>query len=177
METKNFDTIYPISVKTALPNVAIGSTPLTILHQKLIELVLAAACLQVDGPPRTRSVGETRIEVLPDKGKRVPRGSPHKKKKRKTHRGYLWGYHAVHEKLAFFDYSPTREADNPAKHLKHFDGVIQTDCYDVYGQIRTLYPALTHSLTKGRKPPPSFTASSPAANSMRWTPSSGWRTS
>lgn len=108
---------------------------LAILHQKLIELVLAAAYLQVD---------ETRIEVLPDKGKRAPRGSPHKKKKRKTHRGYLWGYHAVHEKLAFFDYSPTREADNPAKHLEHFDGIIQTDCYDVYDQIRTLYPALTH---------------------------------
>ncbi len=108
---------------------------LTILHQKLIELVLAAGYLQVD---------ETRIEVLPGKHKRAPRGSPHKKKKRKTHRGYLWGYHAVHEKLAFFDYSPTREADNPAKHLEHFHGVIQTDCYDVYGQIRTLYPALTH---------------------------------
>ncbi|MCB9302618.1 MAG: transposase [Lewinellaceae bacterium] len=89
---------------------------LSILHQKLIELVLAAAYLQVD---------ETRMEVLPDKGKRAPRGSPHKKKKRKTHRGHLWGYHAVHEKLVFFDYSPTREADNPAKHLKHFDGVIQ----------------------------------------------------
>ena len=108
---------------------------LTILHQKLIELVLAAGYLQVD---------ETRIEVLPDKGKRAPRGSPHKKKKRKTHRGYLWGYHAVHKKLAFFDYSPTREADNPDKHLKHFEGIIQTDCYDVYDQIRTLYPAITH---------------------------------
>ncbi|MCB9296234.1 MAG: transposase [Lewinellaceae bacterium] len=31
---------------------------LTILHQKLIELVLAAAYLQVDGLPRTRSVRE-----------------------------------------------------------------------------------------------------------------------
>ena len=106
---------------------------MAVLYYKLIELVLLGAYLQVD---------ETRIEVLPGKKKRPPPGRA--KKKRKTHRGYLWGYHAVHEKLIFFDYSPTREAENPVEHLKNFDGVIQTDCYDVYDQVRKLYPALTH---------------------------------
>lgn len=106
---------------------------IAVLYYKLIELVLSAAYLQVD---------ETRMEVLPGKGKRPPPGRANKK--RKTHRGYLWGYHAVREKLIFFDYSPTREAENPVEHLKTFDGVIQTDCYDVYDQVRKLYPALTH---------------------------------
>lgn len=106
---------------------------ITVLYDKLIELVLRAAYLLVD---------ETRMEVLPQKRKRPPPGRV--KKKRKTHRGYLWGYHAVHDKLIFFDYSPTREATNPVEHLKAFEGVIQTDCYDAYDQVRKLYPALTH---------------------------------
>lgn len=112
--------------------VAQSADRLVVLHNKLIEVVLAAAYLQVD---------ETRMEVLPDKAKRLARS---KQKKRKTHRGYLWGYHGVHEKLIFFDYSPTRAADNPVEHLRHFDGIIQTDCYDVYDQIRKLYPGVSH---------------------------------
>jgi transposase len=112
--------------------VAQAADRIVVLHNKLIELVLTAGYLQVD---------ETRMEVLPGKGKTGARGKP---KKRKTHRGYQWGYHAVLEKLIFFDYSPTRKAENPREHLKHFDGVLQTDCYDVYDQIRKLYPELTH---------------------------------
>lgn len=115
--------------------VAQSADRLVVLHQKLIELVLAATYLQVD---------ETRMEVLPGKGNRSARGRPGKRKKRKTHRGYLWGYQSILEKLVFFDYSPTRAADNPVKHLKGFGGILQTDCYDVYDQIRKLYPGLTH---------------------------------
>ena len=102
------------------------------LYNKLCQLVLASAYLQVD---------ETRIEVqinappLRRKGKR---------KKGKTHRGYYWGYLAVHEKLLFFEYDKLREADNPAKNLKGFTGTLQTDCYDVYDQIRKAYANLTH---------------------------------
>ena len=103
-----------------------------VLYNKLIEVVLASAYLQVD---------ETRMEVLPGKGNKSSRGKP---KKRKTHRGYLWGYHAVYKKLIFFDYSPTRGADNPVEHLEHFKGCIQTDCYDVYDHIRKLYPDVKH---------------------------------
>ena len=48
-------------------------------------------------------------------------------------------------KLVFFDYSPNREADNPAGHLKNFVGTLQTDCYEMY-TIRSaaLYPDLVH---------------------------------
>ena len=113
--------------------VAQSADRIVVLHDKLIELVLLARYLQVD---------ETRMEVLPGKGKRPPPGRA--KKKRKTHRGYLWGYHAVHKKLIFFDYSPTREADNAVEHLKGYNGILQTDCYDVYDQVRKLYPNLTH---------------------------------
>lgn len=103
------------------------------LYRKLQDLVLGSTYLQVD---------ETRMEVLPDKGKRPPPGKVGKK--RKTHRGYLWGYHAVLDKLVFFDYSPNREAGNPMAHLKRFNGDLQTDCYDVYDQVNKAYPDLTH---------------------------------
>lgn len=103
----------------------------TVVYNKLIEVVLMARYLQVD---------ETRMEVLPPKRQR-PRGKP---KKGKTHRGYLWGYHAVHKKLIFFEYSPTRQAHNAVKNLKDFEGILQTDCYDVYDQIRELYTKIIH---------------------------------
>ncbi len=116
--------------------IAQSANRLAVLHQKLIEVVLASIYLQVD---------ETRMEVLPGKSGKSTRGRPKAKaKKRKTHRGYLWGYNAVHEKLVFFDYSSTRAGQNPVKHLKGFKGTLQTDCYDVYDQIRDLYPDLVH---------------------------------
>lgn len=104
-----------------------------VMYNKIKDLVLKAAYLQVD---------ETRMEVLPEKGKRPPPGKAGKK--RKTHRGYLWGYHAVLDKLVFFDYSPTRQADNPIANLKHFNGKLQTDCYSIYDQIAQVYPDLEH---------------------------------
>jgi hypothetical protein len=82
------------------------------------------------------------MEVLPDKAKRPPPGKVDKK--RKTHRGYLWGYHAVLDKLVFFDYSPNRGADNPIAHLQHFSGKLQTDCYPIYDQVVKVYPNLGH---------------------------------
>ena len=103
-----------------------------ILYDRLVKLVLQSNYLQVD---------ETRIEVLEKKGARLARSKP---KKRKTHRGYQWGYFAPHKKLLFFDYSPTRGAENPLKNLKDFKGTIQTDCYDVYDQIRKLYGMIRH---------------------------------
>jgi transposase len=109
------------------------------LFEALVREVLRSGYLQAD---------ETRIEVVEKAPK--PRGRP---KKGKTHRGYLWGYHAVGEKLAFFDYSPTREADNPLKHLKGFKGSLQTDCYDVYDQVREAYgiEAHLHCLSHARR--------------------------
>ena len=104
----------------------------TLLYNKLVEKVLSAAYLQVD---------ETRIEVQIKGPSKKARAKP---KKRKTHRGYYWGYHDVQNKLLFFEYHPSREADNPMKRLKRFTGTVQTDAYTIYDQIRNAYQGLTH---------------------------------
>ena len=109
-----------------------SAAKMQILYQALMKMVLESNYLQVD---------ETRMEVQLKKTTKKKNGPP---KKGKTHRGFLWGYNAVHEKLLFFEYDPTREATNPAKRLQGFTGTIQTDCYDVYDQIRNAYPNLTH---------------------------------
>jgi len=125
-----------------------SATKLQVLYAKLQYLVLISSYLQID---------ETRMEVLPEKTKggnktKAPpksnssRGRKSgKNKKRQTHRGYLYGYLAMQEQLLFFEYDKTRTAANPLRHLKSYVGTIQTDCYDIYDQIRKVYtPKLTH---------------------------------
>ena len=109
-----------------------SASKLETLYNKLVEMVLSAPYLQVD---------ETRIEV---QIKGPPKNSEVKPKKRKTHRGFYWGYHDVQKKLLFFEYHPSRQADNPMKRLKDFTGTVQTDAYSIYDQIRNAYPGLTH---------------------------------
>lgn len=109
-----------------------SAAKMQILYLALIKMVLESNYLQVD---------ETRMEVQLKKAAKRKNKPP---KKGKTHRGFLWGYHAVQEKLLFFEYDPTRQATNPAKRLKDFRNTIQTDCYEVYDQIRNAYPNLTH---------------------------------
>lgn len=87
-------------------------------------------------------VDETRMQVQTNNG--PPQRYRKKSKKGKTHRGYLWGYLGVKEKLLFFEYDPSRSATNPAKRLKGYSGTIQSDCYEVYDQIRKAYGGLTH---------------------------------
>lgn len=112
--------------------VAQSTDKLQLLYDKLVELVLRSNYLMVD---------ETRMQVQtgspPSKYRKKP-------KKTKTHRGYLWGYLAVKEKLLFFDYSSTKRAHNPTKHLKVFKGTFQSDAYEIYDQIRKAYPDLSH---------------------------------
>jgi len=132
-----------------------SAAKLEVLYHKLQYLVLASAYLQVD---------ETRMEVLPDKveesaqeeggnkAKAPPKSNNKSRgrkrgnnKKRKTHRGYLYGYLAMQEQLLFFEYDKTRTAANPLRNLKQYTGTIQTDCYDIYDQIRKVYgDHLTH---------------------------------
>lgn len=122
--------------------VAQSGDKLKVLYHKLVELVLQSNYLMVD---------ETRMEVQTKKI--PPKRSSNKPKKRKTHRGYLWGYLAVANNLLFFEYDQTRKATNPAKRLKDLNCIIQTDCYEVYDQIRKTYPNLTHyhCLTHARR--------------------------
>jgi len=111
--------------------IAQSTAQLMPLYNKLIELVLLSTYMMVD---------ETRIEVQ-------IKGPPLRKKKRKkgkTHRGFYWGYLAVAEQLLFFEYDPTRAAVNPMKRLKDFEGIFQTDCYDVYDRVANAYTQLTH---------------------------------
>ena len=126
-----------------------SATNLLPLYEKLILLVLASTYLQVD---------ETRMEVLPqktegleeEKGSKKAKAPPDsplknrrnkkgKNKKRKTHRGYLYGYLAMSQQLLFFEYDKTRTADNPLRRLKDYTGTIQTDCYEIYDQVRKAY--------------------------------------
>lgn len=97
---------------------------LKILYEKIRYLVLLTAYLQAD---------ETRIEVHEkrERGK----GGKNDPKKGKTHRGWLWTYYAVLEKLVFFEYDKTRSANNPMLRLKDFTGTLQSDCYDAYDTV------------------------------------------
>jgi len=106
---------------------------LEVLYLKLIETVLVAKYLQVD---------ETRIEVLDQEieDKILNR----RKKKGKTHRGYYWGYLAVKEQLLFFEYDKSRRADQPMKRLADFSGTLQTDAYEVYDKVCTVYSSIHH---------------------------------
>lgn len=84
---------------------------LELLYQKLVDEVKAQKYLQAD---------ETTTKVLD------------KEKKKKTHLGYYWTYHAPMAKLVAFDYQKGRGTDAPRAFLEDFEGVLQTDGYNVY---------------------------------------------
>ncbi|MGD1961873.1 MAG: IS66 family transposase [Fulvivirga sp.] len=56
-------------------------------------------------------------------------------KKGATHMGYHWVYHAPKQKLAVFDYQPSRSGKGPQGFLKTFQGSLQTDGYTAYEQL------------------------------------------
>lgn len=55
-----------------------------------------------------------------------------KETKGKTHRGYLWVYRSVEQRLVLFKYCPGRGTEWPKEILKNYKGFIQTDGYKVY---------------------------------------------
>ncbi len=55
--------------------------------------------------------------------------------KEKTHRGYLWVYRSVEQRLVLFDYNKSRGKDGPRKILKKFKGFLQSDGYSVYDEF------------------------------------------
>lgn len=63
---------------------------------------------------------ESRIQVLD------------RKKKGKSHRGFMWLYLDPKDKLVFFDYQHSREHCHPHKRLEDFQGIIQSDGYEAY---------------------------------------------
>ncbi len=58
-----------------------------------------------------------------------------KNKPGSTHTGYYWVYHAPLEKMAVFDYRPSRSGEGVRDFLSHFKGTLQTDGYAGYDQL------------------------------------------
>ena len=56
--------------------------------------------------------------------------------KGKTHRGFLWVYRSVEQRLVLFDYRPGRGNAAPKEMLKHFRGFLQSDGYSGYEQFK-----------------------------------------
>lgn len=81
------------------------------LYQRLVDEVKAQSYLQAD---------ETTTKVL-----------EHQKKKQ-THLGYYWVYHAPLARLVAFNYQKGRGKDAPRDFLQGYEGVLQTDGYTVY---------------------------------------------
>jgi len=86
------------------------------LYHCLLKKVLASDYLQADESP---------IKVLDSK------------KKRTTHTGYHWVYHAPLEKLVLFDYQIGRSREGPQQLLEYFNGILQTDGYTAYNSLKT----------------------------------------
>lgn len=55
--------------------------------------------------------------------------------KEKTHRGFLWVYRSVEQRLVLFDYNKSRGKEGPRKMLKDFKGFLQSDGYSVYDEF------------------------------------------
>jgi hypothetical protein len=102
------------AASTLSDNVAAVSRLLEPLYNCLKREVLKNLYLQAD---------ETGIRVLDSE------------KKGACHSGFLWTYYAPASKLVLFDYQKGRGQEGPKEILKHFEGVLQTDGYQVYGKL------------------------------------------
>jgi len=101
------------------------------LYDELKKEVLSQKYLQTD---------ETPIPVLD------------KEKRKSTHQGYHWVYHAPELKMVLFDYRHGRGRDGPKEILKNFSGHLQTDGYAGYeifdGDKITLHHCMAHARRK-----------------------------
>lgn len=69
-----------------------------------------------------------------------------------THKGYLWVYYAPLERMVLFDYQKGRGRDGPTKFLENYQGMLQTDGYEVYKTFEregiTLLACMAHARRK-----------------------------
>ena len=84
------------------------------LYDQLIVQVKAQPYLQADESP-------------------IPVQSSHKSGA--THTGYHWVYHSPLQRMAVFDYQPSRARKGPEAFLSNFQGYLQTDGYTAYNEI------------------------------------------
>jgi transposase len=85
------------------------------VYNVLVKDLLGAGYLQAD---------ETSIKVL------------WHELKGKAHTGWYWGYHDPLAKIVVFDFQMTRGREGPNQFLKDFKGVLQTDDYAGYVDVR-----------------------------------------
>ena len=101
------------------------------LNERLRTLVQKSSYLMVD---------ETPIPVLT------------RDKPGATHKGYLWVYYAPLERMVLFDYQKGRGRDGPTKFLENYQGILQTDGYEVYSTFEkegiTLLACMAHARRK-----------------------------
>lgn len=76
-----------------------------------------------------------------------------KDKKGSTHQGWLWAYVDSVQKMALFDYQPTRGRAAPYELLKNYEGYLQVDGYSAYEIFNankkiTLLYCMAHSRRK-----------------------------
>lgn len=90
-----------------------GLLPLEILYEAYKKLIFSSHYIQMD---------ETTIRVLEE-------GNG------KTHLGYFWATFDPVHRLPFFKYDPGRSVAAPAKLLKGFAGILQSDGYAAYESI------------------------------------------
>ena len=59
--------------------------------------------------------------------------------------GYLWGYHGCdpNNRFILFEYSPSRAAQAPNRVLKDFIGILQTDGYSGYADLRAKHTIIS----------------------------------
>lgn len=98
---------------------------LSVLYDALKKEVLASRYIHAD---------ETGLKVLCDKLN---------KKSKKIHDGYLWCYNNSIKKLVFFDYQHGRSEKCAEGILKNFQGILQTDGWQVYEGIASKQEAIT----------------------------------
>lgn len=122
-----------LSESTVYEWTASAAKYLTPVYDQMVKKVLSGNYLQVDESP---------IKVL--------QGS---EGKQGTHQGYLWVYHSPPDNIVFFDYRKGRDQSGPKQLLESFNGIIQTDGYNVYEAIApglniTLSGCMAHARRK-----------------------------
>lgn len=56
--------------------------------------------------------------------------------KGKAHTGWYWGYNDPIEKIVVFDFQMSRASEGPNRFLEKFSGILQTDDYAGYNDVR-----------------------------------------
>lgn len=105
------------------------------LYEALQKLVYQSHYIQND---------ESTIKVQTEATKENPKN---------IHLGYMWVSHAHAEKIVYFSYQKGRSGESFRSHLPQYKGLLQTDGYNVYEQIRyddqiTLLSCWAHALRK-----------------------------